>query len=144
MARVRAAGFAPDWIHVDNSAGIARGATPDTNAVRPGLSLWGAEPMLAGGHALEPVMSLFARVCHAKVVGPGTRIGYGGDFVARETSRILTLAIGYADGLPRAVGGRIDVGWRGAARAAGRTRVVRPRHRRGAGRRAGRARRRAC
>ena len=113
FARVRAAGFAPEWIHVDNSAGIARGATPGTNAVRPGLWLWGAEPMLAGGHALEPVMSLFARVCHTKVVGKGTKIGYGGDFVARETSRILTLSIGYADGLPRAVGGKIDVGWRG-------------------------------
>ncbi len=114
VARVRAAGFAPDWIHVDNSAGIARGVTPDTNAVRPGLWLWGAEPMLRGGHALEPVMSLFARVCHAKVVPPGTRIGYGGDFVARDTTRILTLAIGYADGLPRAAGGKIEVGFRGA------------------------------
>jgi alanine racemase len=113
VARVRAAGFAPDWVHLDNSAGIARGATADTNAVRPGLWLWGAEPMLAGGHALEPVMSLFARVIHAKVVGPGTKIGYGGDFVARESSCILTLAIGYADGLPRAVGGKIEVGWRG-------------------------------
>jgi len=110
---VRAAGFAPDWIHLDNSAGIARGATPGTNAVRPGLWLWGADPLLEGGHALEPVMSLFARVCHAKIVPPGTKIGYGGTFVARETSRILTLAIGYADGLPRAVGGKIDVGWRG-------------------------------
>ena len=113
VARVRAAGFAPDWIHVDNSAGIARGATPGTNAVRPGLWLWGAEPMLAGGNALEPVMSLFARVCHTKTVRAGTKIGYGGDFVARETSRILTLAIGYADGLPRAVGGKVEVGWRG-------------------------------
>jgi alanine racemase len=113
LARVRAAGFAPDWIHVDNSAGIARGPTPGTNAVRPGLWLWGAEPMLAGGHALEPVMSLFARVIHAKVVRRGTRVGYGGDFVAREPSRILTLSIGYADGLPRAVGGKIDVGFRG-------------------------------
>jgi alanine racemase len=113
VSRVRAAGFAPDWIHLDNSAGIARGATPGTNAVRPGLWLWGAEPMLAGENALEPVMSLFARVCHAKVVRAGARIGYGGDFVVRETSRILTLSIGYADGLPRAAGGKIEVGWRG-------------------------------
>ncbi len=113
VARVRGAGFAPEWIHLDNSAGIARGASPGTNAVRPGLSLWGAEPMQSGGTALEPVMSLFARVAHTKTVSPGTKIGYGGDFVARETSRILTLAIGYADGLPRAVGGKIEVGWRG-------------------------------
>lgn len=113
VARLRGAGFAPDWIHLDNSAGIARGPAPGTDAVRPGIWLWGAEPLLAGGHRLEPVMSLFARVCHAKTVRAGTRIGYGGDFVARETTRILTLAIGYADGLPRAVGGRIDVGFRG-------------------------------
>ncbi len=112
-ARVRAAGFAPEWIHVDNSAGIARGPAPGTNAVRPGLWLWGADPLLSGGNALEPVMSLFARVCHAKTVRAGTKIGYGGDFVARETTRILTLAIGYADGLPRAVGGKIAVGFRG-------------------------------
>jgi len=113
LGRVRAAGFAPEWIHLDNSAGISRGATPGTNAVRPGLWLWGVDPTLEGGNALEPVMSLFARVCHTKIVRAGTKIGYGGDFVARETSRILTLAIGYADGLPRAVGGKIEVGWRG-------------------------------
>lgn len=113
VSRVREAGFAPEWIHVDNSAGIARGAAPGTNAVRPGLWLWGADPLLTGGHALEPVMSLFARVCHAKTVRAGTKIGYGGDFVARETTRILTLAIGYADGLPRAVGGKIEVGFCG-------------------------------
>ena len=113
VARVHAAGFAPEWIHADNSAGIARGPSAGTNAVRPGLWLWGAEPMLAGGNALEPVMSLFARICHTKVVRAGTKIGYGGDFVARETTRILTLAIGYADGLPRAVGGKIEVGFRG-------------------------------
>jgi alanine racemase len=113
VARVRAAGYDPAWIHVDNSAGIARGATPGTNAVRPGLSLWGADPLLEGGNALEPVMSLFARICHAKVVPAGTKIGYGGEFIARETSRIFTLAIGYADGLPRAVGGKVEIGWRG-------------------------------
>jgi len=112
-AAVRAAGFAPDWIHLDNSAGSARGATDGCNAVRVGLWLWGVDPTLEGGNALEPVMSLFARVCHAKTVPAGTKIGYGGEFVARETTRILTLAIGYADGLPRAVGGRMEVGWRG-------------------------------
>lgn len=113
VAQVRAAGFAPDWIHLDNSAGSARGATEGCNAVRAGLWLWGVDPTLEGGNALEPVMSLFARVCHAKTAPAGAKIGYGGDFVACEASRILTLAIGYADGLPRAVGGRMEVGWRG-------------------------------
>jgi alanine racemase len=113
VAVLRGAGFSPSWIHVDNSAGIARGCTPETNAARPGISLWGIDPTREGGHALEPVMSLWTRVCHVKTVAPGTRIGYGGEHVARETERIATLALGYADGLPRAVGGKIEVGWRG-------------------------------
>ena len=123
---MRGAGFAPRWIHLDNSAGIARGATPGTNAVRPGIWLYGVDPMLEGGHALEPVMSLFARVCHAKIVAAGTRDRLRRRLPSRaRRARILTLAIGYADGLPRAVGGRIDVGcararacrWSAASRA---------------------------
>ncbi|MFI5314363.1 MAG: alanine racemase [Myxococcota bacterium] len=113
VAQVRAAGFAPAWIHMDNSAGIARGTTRGTDAVRPGISLYGVDPTLEGGHALEPVMSLCARVAHAKTVEAGTPIGYAGAFRAAERTRILTLAIGYADGLPRAAGNRVSVGVRG-------------------------------
>jgi len=121
VAAVRANGFAPRWVHLDNSAGLARGATPGTDAVRPGIWLYGIDPTLEGGHALEPVMSLFARVAHAKTVAAGTPIGYGGDWRAPERARIATLALGYADGLPRAAGGKVDVGLRGRrARLVGR------------------------
>ena len=110
LARVRESGFAPDWVHLDNSAGIARGPTPECDAVRPGIALYGVDPTLEGGHALEPVMSLCARVVHAKTVEAGTPIGYAGAYRAPERMRILTLAVGYADGLPRAAGGRVEVG----------------------------------
>jgi alanine racemase len=117
VARVRAAGFAPEWTHMDNSAGVMRGVTDGCDAVRPGIALFGVDPTLEGGHALEPVMSLCARVVHAKTVSAGTPIGYAGEFRASERTRILTLAIGYADGLPRAAGGgraAIGVGGRRA------------------------------
>jgi alanine racemase len=110
VARVRAAGIAPEWTHMDNSAGIVRGVTPGCDAVRPGIALYGIDPTLEGGHPLEPVMSLCARVVHAKTIEAGTPIGYAGAFVASERTRILTLALGYADGLPRAAGGKIAVG----------------------------------
>jgi alanine racemase len=55
-------------------------------------------------------MSLCARVVHAKTVEAGTPIGYAGAYRAPERSRVLTLAVGYADGLPRAAGGRVEVG----------------------------------
>jgi alanine racemase len=109
VARIRALRFSPDWIHMDNSAGIARGATEGCDAIRPGISLYGVDPTLEGGHPFEPVMSLCARVVHAKTVAAGTPIGYAGEFRAPERTRILTLALGYADGLPRAAGGRVAV-----------------------------------
>ena len=110
VARVRAAGLAPDWIHIDNSAGIVRGPADGTNAVRPGIALYGIDPTLEGGHPFDPVMSLCARIVHAKNDAAGTPIGYAGQFRATAPTRILTLAVGYADGLPRAAGDRITVG----------------------------------
>jgi len=109
VGRVRAAGVTPQWLHIDNSAGIVRGAAEGCNAVRPGIALYGVDPTLEGGHPFEPVMSLCARVVHAKNVAAGTPIGYAGAFRAVEATRILTLAVGYADGLPRAAGGRASV-----------------------------------
>jgi alanine racemase len=113
VGSVRASGFDPEWIHADNSAGVVRGGTPGASAARPGLLLYGADPTLEGGHALEPAMTLVTRVIRAQDVPAGSRIGYGGTYVARRRTRILTLPIGYADGLPRAAGGRAEVGLRG-------------------------------
>lgn len=110
VTRIRAAGISPEWTHMDNSAGLVHGETPGCDAIRPGISLFGVDPTLEGGHALEPVMSLCARVVHAKTVPAGTSIGYAGAYRAPERTRILTLAIGYADGLPRGAGGKIGVG----------------------------------
>ncbi|HTO54050.1 MAG TPA: alanine racemase [Myxococcota bacterium] len=110
VARLRAAGLTPDWVHLDNSAGVVRGVSPECNAIRPGIALYGVDPTLEGGHAFEPVMSLCARVIHAKTVAAGTPIGYAGAFRAARETRILTLAVGYADGLPRAAGGQASVG----------------------------------
>ncbi len=112
VARVRDAGLDPEWIHIDNSAGLLRGPAGGTTAVRPGLMLYGADPTLEGGHAGEPVMTLLARVCLAKTLPAGARVGYGGTFLARAPTRVLTLPIGYADGLPRSAGS-FQPGWRG-------------------------------
>ena len=110
VARLRAGGVTPAWVHLDNSAGVVRGVTDGCNAVRPGIALYGIDPTLEASAPFDPVMNLCARVIHAKTVPAGTPIGYAGDFRARETTRILTLALGYADGVPRAAGGHASVG----------------------------------
>ena len=110
LARVGELGFAPAWVHMDNSAGVVHGPTAGSTAVRPGLQLYGADPTLEGGVSLEPVMTLLTRVTRAADLPAGSRVGYGGTYATPERTRILTLPIGYADGLPRAAGNRFAVG----------------------------------
>jgi alanine racemase len=45
-----------------------------------------------------------------KEVPAGTPISYGGRWIARRTSRIATLPVGYADGYPRHLSGRPGFG----------------------------------
>lgn len=116
LASVRGAGFSPDWVHLDHSAGIAHGPTPGTTAVRPGLALYGADPTQEHAWPLEPVMTLVSRVTRVEDLAAGDRVGYGGAWIAERATRVLTLPIGYADGLPRAASGRFAPGVRGERR----------------------------
>ena len=50
---------------------------------------------------LVPVMSWYAKVIHAKTVPVGTSVSYGRHFKAYRPTRVLTVSIGYADGLSR-------------------------------------------
>ena len=68
LARVRDRGFRPSCVHLDNSAGVVHGPTPETDSVRPGIALYGGDPTLERGLRLEPVMSLLTRVVHARRV----------------------------------------------------------------------------
>ncbi len=90
--------------HVANSAGVFRLGSR-SGGVRPGVFLYG------GGvgpdqPAPEPVVSVRARVVRVRTAAPGSFLGYGATYQAPEPERWATLAIGYADGLPRALGGR--------------------------------------
>jgi len=92
-------------IHLLNSAGSLRLPELARGAVRPGMFMYGgrvgdAQPVP------EPVASLHARVVHLRDAEPGTSLGYGVTYQARGAERWATLGIGYADGLPWALGNR--------------------------------------
>ncbi len=76
------------------------------DAVRPGIGLYGASP--GSYDPLEPTATLEARVMSVQEIPAGARVGYNGTWTAPRPSRIATLGIGYADGLPRSLGNR---GW---------------------------------
>ncbi len=73
--------------------------------VRPGIALYGSSPdfpaQSAEDWALQPAMSLSARIIAVQHLQPGDSVGYGSLFVAEQPMRIGVVACGYADGYPR-------------------------------------------
>lgn len=51
--------------------------------------------------ALQPVLSVKARIALVKDLYAGESVGYGLQYVAEQDAKIAVLTIGYADGLPR-------------------------------------------
>jgi alanine racemase len=114
-----AAGVDPGCVHAANSAGLLAGtelAGPATDAVRVGLALYGVRPSAARPADLRPVMTLTTRVAAVRSLRAGDPVGYGGDWRASRDTRIATLPLGYADGVPRAAAGRAAVLLAGALR----------------------------
>ena len=92
-------------VHACNSAAALRWPEYALDAVRPGIFLYGGHPA-PGLAELQPqaVASIKARVVLVREVPPGSTVGYGATHIAREWERWATVAIGYGDGLPRALG----------------------------------------
>jgi alanine racemase len=77
--------------------------------VRPGIAVYGLSPVPGVGDDLMPAMTLRSQVALVKRVPAGEGVSYGHVW---HTDRETTLALvpaGYADGVPRALTGRLDV-----------------------------------
>jgi alanine racemase len=106
-------GIRPEILHVSNSAGTLLPPAWPANRrrpsrVRPGLALFTRFPGLPGD-GVEDVMSFRSVVDQVKTVPPGTRVGYGGAFVAARPTTLAIVPAGYADGVPRSLSGRGSV-----------------------------------
>lgn len=89
------------WIHLANSAGIFTGLAGRYDTVRPGLAAYGVLPeTMETPVPLRPVMGLRSQIVFLKDVPAGTPVGYASTWHAKTPTRIATLPIGYADGLP--------------------------------------------
>ncbi|HET9315314.1 MAG TPA: alanine racemase, partial [Vicinamibacteria bacterium] len=94
-------GLRPPLVHVASSAGLTV-RRPGHTLVRPGLLLYGLRTRpLSPDIAVRPVMTVSADISLVKEVAAGTPVSYGGEWVASRPSRIATVPLGYADGVPR-------------------------------------------
>ena len=108
MEALGALGVDPGLRHACNSAGARRFPEYALDAVRCGIAIYGCE-----WPGLQPALSLRSVVTHVKTVGKGATVGYGSLWRAPRTSRVATVAIGYADGVHRARANRGSVLVRG-------------------------------
>ena len=73
--------------------------------VRAGIILYGLMPKgCPKGYTainLIPVMSWCAKIIYSKQVDPGTSVSYGRHFISVRKTNVLTVSVGYADGLSR-------------------------------------------
>jgi alanine racemase len=91
-------------LHAENGAALERGDRSPWTVARPGIFLYGVSTGAAA--AVEPVVAVRARVVDLRVARDGETVSYYGTYHAVGDRRIATLAIGYADGIPRALGNR--------------------------------------
>jgi alanine racemase len=112
--QLSALGHPPRFIHIANSAAVLSFPAAHHRLVRPGLMLYGLDPLSApSGAALRPALRWSTEPVHVKTLPKGTRVSYGGRWTTERASRIATLPVGYADGYPRNLTGKAQVLIRG-------------------------------
>jgi len=100
-------GINPPLVHAANSAAALANEPSRFTMVRLGIAMYGLRPgagvadLCAG---LIPAMSLKARVSAVRWVEAGEAVSYGLVRPLTRGSLIATVPIGYADGVPRALG----------------------------------------
>lgn len=109
VAAMRAAGIDPGLLHVANSAGALAHPATRFDMVRCGLASWGIAPgpAMVDDGALTPALSLVSAVSARRRVRAGEGVSYGHHWVADRDTTVVTVPIGYADGVRR------DAGFRG-------------------------------
>ena len=118
VAIARAAGLTGARLHLANSAATV--ALPETwyDMVRPGIAVYGLDPL--GGdpaaHGLRPAMTVRASAALTKRVPAGVGVSYGHTYFSESETTLLLVPVGYADGVPRAAGNRAPVLAAGAHR----------------------------
>jgi alanine racemase len=98
-------GFLFSIRHCSNSGATVHYPDMTLDMVRPGLLLYGYGDD-TGTFGLKPCMRLVTTVSTIKYYEPGTDVSYGRHYTTVRPTRMGVLAIGYADGLPRASSGK--------------------------------------
>lgn len=93
-------------VSLSNSAAIlgwpqVQALQSQANWSRPGIMLYGADPLFDAKTPLRAVMQLRSQIISIRTIAKGESIGYGSIFTANKETIVGVVAMGYADGYPR-------------------------------------------
>ena len=84
-----------------NSSGVFLGEQFTLDLTRPGIALYGGNPLPGQPNPMKPVATLELRVMQVRDVPVGEAVGYISTWRAARPSRIALIGAGYRDGIPR-------------------------------------------
>lgn len=95
--------------HIANSAGLATAPETHLDMVRPGILAYGYYPLQNMPVALQDIKPCFAvkaKVSYFKTVLQGQGVSYNHTYIAQSNAHLLTIPVGYGDGLRRYLSNR--------------------------------------
>jgi alanine racemase len=94
--------------HLANSAATLTRPDLHYDLVRPGIAVYGLDPIgpPPSAFGLRPAMTFRTRVALVKRVPAGEGVSYGHEWTTPRETTLALLPVGYADGVPRRLGSR--------------------------------------
>lgn len=111
--KVLDAWFTPERRHIGNSAAMFKIKDDFFNAYRPGIALYGYnplrshDPLFKYGNNLLPVLSITSRVISLQTIWPGEWVSYHHEYRPSDRETVATVPFGYAEWLSRIASGKI-------------------------------------
>jgi alanine racemase len=107
--QVRLAGHRPRLLHAANTAGAIGFEAARLDLVRPGIGLYGIEPVPGVAAGLRAALTWRSAVSFVKRLEAGRRVSYGHRYELPRDAWVATVPVGYADGYARMLSSRADV-----------------------------------
>lgn len=89
-----------------STGGVLLGKDYAFDMVRPGIGLYGGNPQVSRPNPFAVAAVLTGRILQRRRIDKGESVGYGASYRSGRPTVLATVAMGYADGLMRAIGNR--------------------------------------
>jgi alanine racemase len=89
-----------------NSSGIFLGPEYHFDIARPGVALYGGNPLPGRPNPMAQVVRLQGKILQVREIDSHTTVGYGATHKTSRPARIATVGVGYADGWLRSLSNR--------------------------------------